>query len=401
MKFAKELALRNMKRKPVRTAALIILAAFLAFSVFAGTMIVMSLQRGLESYGTRLGADIVAVPYEAQTKGSLDSIMLQGIPGYFYMDSQYFEKIKNTPGVAAATPQFYLASASAGCCSIPVQIIGFDPETDFAIQPWISQSYSGTVGDGDIIVGSDISVPVNRQLKFYDTDCTVAAQLERTGTGLDSAVYANMNTIKQMMKNAQALGFNYFDGVDADRVVSSVMIKVADGYTIENVAGDINIHVRHIVATPAKSMISGIGDGLSNVSDIVGILTVMIWILAIVILMITFVMIANERTKEFAVLRVAGASQKMLGGLIRTESAIISATGAAIGAGAGCLMIFPFAGAMRTRLGLPYLLPGAGVIAGVLIGAIAVSVFAGWMTSYISARKIAGNETGLILREDA
>ncbi len=91
----------------------------------------------------------------------------------------------------------------------------------------------------------------------------------------------------------------------------------------------------------------------------------------------------------------------MLGGLIRTESAIISAIGAAIGAGAGCLMIFPFAGAMRTRLGLPYLLPGAGVIAGVLIGAIAVSVFAGWMTSYISARKIAGNETGLILREDA
>ncbi|MBQ7241522.1 MAG: FtsX-like permease family protein [Firmicutes bacterium] len=401
MRFAKELALRNMKRKPVRTAALIILAAFLAFSVFAGTMIVMSLQRGLESYQTRLGADIVAVPFEARTKGSLDSILLQGIPGYFYMDSQYYEKIKNTSGVEVATPQFYLASASAGCCSIPVQIIGFEPETDFLIQPWISRSYSGTVGDGDVIVGSDISVPLNHQLRFYDTDCNVVAQLDRTGTGLDTAVYANMNTIKQMMKNAQALGFHNFDGINADKVVSSVMIKVAEGYTIENVANDINIHVRHIEATPAKSMISGIGEGLSNVSGIIGILTVMIWILAIVILMIAFVMIANERTKEFAVLRVVGASRKMLVRILRTESALISVIGAAIGAGAGCLMIFPFAGAMRTRLGLPYLLPSAGVIIGVLIGAIAISVFAGWMTSYISARKIAGNETGLILREDA
>ena len=98
---------------------------------------------------------------------------------------------------------FYLASASAGCCSIPVQIIGFEPETDFLIQPWISRSYSGTVGDGDVIVGSDISVPLNHQLRFYDTDCNVVAQLDRTGTGLDTAVYANMNTIKQMMKSTK------------------------------------------------------------------------------------------------------------------------------------------------------------------------------------------------------
>ena len=135
MKFERQLARRNLSRRPVRTAALILLAAFLSFSVFAGSMIVLSLQNGLESYESRLGADIVVVPYEARSHGTLESILLQGIPGYFYMDETYLDQVRAISGVESASPQFYLASASAGCCSVAVQIIGFDPDTDFSIQP--------------------------------------------------------------------------------------------------------------------------------------------------------------------------------------------------------------------------------------------------------------------------
>jgi len=94
----------------------------------------MSLQNGLTSYEARLGADIIIVPNQARSHGSIESILLQGIPGYFYMDDSILEKARNTEGVEIATPQFYLASASAGCCSVSVQVIGFDPETDFIVQ---------------------------------------------------------------------------------------------------------------------------------------------------------------------------------------------------------------------------------------------------------------------------
>ena len=96
MKFAKNLALKNMKRKPGRTAALILLAAFLAFSVFGGSLVIMSLQNGLTSYEARLGADIIIVPNQARSHGSIESILLQGIPGYFYMDDSILEKARNT-----------------------------------------------------------------------------------------------------------------------------------------------------------------------------------------------------------------------------------------------------------------------------------------------------------------
>jgi len=131
MKFTRKLALKYLQRKPGRTAALILLSAFLALSVFGGSLIVMSLQNGLDSYESRLGADIIIVPKEARSHGSIESILLQGIPGYFYMNDSALEKARNTEGVEIATPQFYLASASAGCCSVSVQIIGFDGVRQF------------------------------------------------------------------------------------------------------------------------------------------------------------------------------------------------------------------------------------------------------------------------------
>ena len=401
MKFERQLARRNLSRRPVRTAALILLAAFLSFSVFAGSMIVLSLQNGLESYESRLGADIVVVPYEARSHGTLESILLQGIPGYFYMDETYLDQVRAISGVESASPQFYLASASAGCCSVAVQIIGFDPDTDFSIQPWIRESYSRDLGDGDVIVGSGITVPKNRILRFYNQDCRVVASLDQTGTGLDTAVYANMNTIQALMAGSQTEGFDYFGGADPKRTISSIMVKVKDGCSIESVANDINIHVRHVEATQAKTMVSSIAGGLTNVSRIIGGLTAMIWALAIVILILAFVMISHERTREFAILRVMGASQRMLSGLLRWEAAFISLVGAVLGVAVGALVVFPFSSLIRGKLDLPYLMPGSGVVLGLLVGSVVLAVAAGSLTSAISAYRISRIDTGLILREGA
>ena len=400
MGFIQTLAVKNMRRKPARTAALVLLSAFLAMTVFAGSVLLGSLRNGLESYEARLGADVVAVPYEARTKGNFESVLLQGIPGTFYMDGKNYEKIAAMDGVAEAAPQFYLASASAGCCSVAVQVIGFDPEKDFTIQPWIRENFGGTMGDGDIIVGSNISLPVSGIIKLYDVDCRVIAQLDQTGTGLDTAVYTNMNTIRTMMKRSQELGFHYFDKVDPDNAVSAVMVRVEEGYDPVMVSNNINIRVRNCEASQAASMISGISAGLSGVSRMVGVLTFLIWILAVVILAIAFAMIAHERSKEFAVLRIIGASGKMVSGLLLAESALVSLIGALCGVLAGALLIIPFQGMIRSALNLPYLMPGAGMLALFGAGAVILSVLTGALAGYFSARRLGHAEAGQLLRED-
>ena len=67
----------------------------------------------------------MVVPYEAATKSDLENIVLQGNTGYFYMNGDIYDQLKGVDGVKNISAQYYLASASAGCCSIPVQIIGY------------------------------------------------------------------------------------------------------------------------------------------------------------------------------------------------------------------------------------------------------------------------------------
>ena len=80
MQFERFLSIRNMQRKPARTLALMLLAALLSMTIFAGAVVITSLTNGLKSYTDRLGADVVVVPYKARTKGNFESILLQGIP---------------------------------------------------------------------------------------------------------------------------------------------------------------------------------------------------------------------------------------------------------------------------------------------------------------------------------
>ena len=188
----KSLAAKNLKGKPLRTAVLVILSALLTFTVFGGTVIVESLDTGLASLENRLGADIMVVPYEAATQKKFEDMVLQGSTGYFYMDSSKLEMIKNTEGVKRVSPQFFLASTSSSCCSVAVQIIGFEPETDFTVTPWIKKSYGKDLEKLDVVVGNDLNAFVGDELSFYGVKCKVAAKLDKTGTGFDTAVFTTV-----------------------------------------------------------------------------------------------------------------------------------------------------------------------------------------------------------------
>ena len=402
MKFVSELSLKNIRRRPFRSAMLAALVMLLAFTLFAGGIVIFSLQNGLASYRARLGADIVVVPASATGHGAVDDILLQGITGNYYMTGRDCEKVKATDGIAAVTTQFFLTSAKASCCSTRVQIIGFDPQTDFSIQPWIAQSYTDGISDGEVIVGANINIPASGAVTFYGQDYPVAAQLAKTGTGLDSTVYANMSTVKQMAANAaRLLDTGPFQGVNINTAVSAVLIRVADGYEISSVADDINIHITKVQASPARSMISDLSAGLGSVSRLIGGLVAAIWVLAVGILLTVLALLSNERRKEFAVLRVMGASQKLLVNVMSMETAIVSACGAALGLLLAALVVFSLSETLQSALGLPFLMPKTGAVLGLAGGVLVLTVSVGLLTAVLSARRITNSETGLLLREDA
>ena len=73
-----ELAGKNIRRKPRRSFCLVLVILLFAFSLYAGSVLSLSLSGGVASISDRLGADIMVVPegYDPH----IDSILLSGKP---------------------------------------------------------------------------------------------------------------------------------------------------------------------------------------------------------------------------------------------------------------------------------------------------------------------------------
>ena len=393
------LSVKNLARKPGRTIALSLLTAFLALSVFGGSVIIMSLRSGLQSLEARLGADIILVPSEAQSKVSFQNMFLQGTTGAFYMDASVTEKAMEVPGVEKAAPQTFLASLKADCCSIKIQVIGIDPARDFTVQPWIARSLTGRLGEMDVAVGCKVEAGIGEIIRIYDQRCKVVARLEPTGTGLDIAVYCDMDTMDALLSAAEAKGISHKISSGSHSVVSAVYVKVKDGYDIDTVNTALTGRLRKVTAVRTRSMITGVSDSLAGVSRTITGLTAVIWILAFTILLLAYVMIVRERSREFAVLRLIGASRRTLGRMSLLESAICGLTGGAAGVLLAAIGIFSFSSLIENSLGLPYLIPSLPTILILAAGTILLSAGISALASAVAAWRLSRIDPGTALRE--
>lgn len=396
------LIIRNLARKPGRTTALVLLTAFLAMSVFAGSVVVFSLRRGLDSMENRLGADIIVVPAEAESKASMKNLLLQGTIGTFYMDASAVEKVRETEGVWKASAQVFLSSMKADCCSVKVQVIGFDPDNDFVVQPWIAESLNRPLGDMEVVVGCRVETDVGSNFRIYDRSCRVVARLASTGTGLDTAVYCNMNTIRSLLQAAEEKGITHKIGSgNVADLVSAVYVRVLPGTDVGLVNSRLNGHVRKATSIRTAGMITEVGDSLAGVSKTIAVLIAAVWVLALIILFIAFTMMVNERRRELAVYRLLGMSRRMLSGMVMKETALCSLAGALCGIVLGAVLVFPFSTLIESSLKLPYLTPAAGTIALYAVISVAVTILAGCLAGFRTAFRLSQTDPGTTLREGA
>jgi len=300
--------------------------------------------------------------------------------------------------VEKAAPQTFLASLKADCCSIKIQVIGIDPERDFTVQPWIARSLSRDLGDMDVAVGCKVEANVGEIIRIYDQRCKVAAQLEPTGTGLDTAVYCNMDTMNALLAAAEEKGVSHKIG-SGDSLISAVYVKVRDGCDIDAVNSRLNGHVRKVTAVRTRSMLTGVSDSLAGVSHAITLLIAAVWAVAFVILLLAFVLIIRERTREFAVLRLVGASRGMLSRMVLGESALCGLLGGLLGVGVAAVLLLSFAGLIESALKLPYLMPDTGTILLLAAGTMLLSTTVAALSSVAAAHRLSLIDPGTALRE--
>jgi putative ABC transport system permease protein len=387
----------NLKGKIFRTLIFISIVAILSFVLFGGTVLSHSMKKGLSSLEMRLGGDLIVVPLGYEQKQ--ESILLTGEPSYFYFDKEILGKLKGVEGISKLSPQFYLTSLNASCCSLPLQIVGFDPETDFLVQPWIREVLGKNLEKGALIVGSDVLIEEDRKIKLFDQGYLVAAKLDKTGTGLDQTVFATMDTIKSIYSDAKDKGLYFSENTNPDTSISSIFIKVQKDYDIDQVVTNIRQNIDGVQIIKSKTLISSIADSFSHFTTVFYAFALAFLVITLAVLTAMFSASVNERKKEFAMLRILGATRKKVASILFWESLYISVTGSVLGIGLAALVVFPYNVFIGDSIGVPYLQPSLLWIfvigMGTLLTAIGVSILA----SIYSVIKINRFETYLILRE--
>ena len=139
---------------------------------------------------------------------------------------------------------------------------------------------------------------------------------------------------------------------------------------------------------------------MSGIAGVIGVLMAVIWVLAVAVLVIAFLVAGKHRAREFAVLRVIGASRKALSGIVVKEAAFISVLGAVIGIIVALALVLAFNGSLEDALGVPFLMPDVGTMALFGVLAFAVTLVAGCAASAVSASRLSKVDAGQVLREE-
>ena len=198
---------RNIKRRPYRNIATILCFAFVAASILSASYLISGTTNSLNVGVSRLGADLIVVP--ANCTAAAEDVILTGQPTTFFFNTNPVPEIMRIPGVAAVSPEVYIATLSASCCSLPVQLIGFNSSQDFTITPWLQTNLGGPLKQDEIIVGNAIVGNVGSQLRFYGQNFTIAGRLAHTGTGMDETVFMRMQDAYAMAANQKQTPSNH------------------------------------------------------------------------------------------------------------------------------------------------------------------------------------------------
>jgi putative ABC transport system permease protein len=394
---ARFLSLQNLKARPVRSACLIAVVIILAFALFGGSILALNLRQGLATMTKRFGADLMVVPAGASEKAQ--SLLLQGGAGYFYFDAGITGKIAGTEGIACASPQFYLASLSTECCDAAVQLIAYDPETDFVVQPWIAEKHRETVEDGQVVVGSRITLRPNGTIRLFNHEYPVAAQLSGSASGFDTSIFMTMNTMRRLIGQAHAEKYNFLADKYGGEVISTVLAKVDPAKSSSLIAHDIQKQNEGVEVLISQGIFSALSGTLSGLVSYIHLFSAVLWVLALIVLAAVFSGSIHERKKEFALLRILGATRKKLIRIVLTESFFAGIAGAAAGIVLASLVVFPFSTLISERLELPYLDAPLANIMLLAAGSIFLSALAGPLASLYSALRISRAETYFTMRE--
>jgi putative ABC transport system permease protein len=369
------IAIKNIRRKPFRSVALMLSVALVAALLFAGAVSMKGVLNSVTVGARKLGADLMVVPEGHEEK--VRTALIAGKPSIHYMPDAVVEQVRKVRGVKQASPQLFIKSTIYPCCTdVDAILIAFDPETDFTVTPWLKEAIDRPLGKDEIIIGRSLPVEKGEMMKFYGKELVVAGYLSDTGFDyIDHGVFMTFETARDMIRQSKKQAVEELT-ID-EHAVSTILVQLDPAVSPERAAVFVEYEIKGVKAISSQDVVGAVKAQLLVLLQILLGAGFSLWIVTLVLITVVFSMIVNERQREIGIVRALGAGRRTVFSLITLEAVIVALIGSVAGIGAGGGLLYALKKPVMTAFKLPYLWPDAAFVASAGTATAALAVVTG------------------------
>jgi putative ABC transport system permease protein len=427
------LVLRNILDSLFRSSAILLCAALVSGLGLTSTLVVRGAEEGLRSNLSRMGADIIVIPWGTMSQ-DWTGAHLMGMLTERWMPRAYMDRLALVRGVAQVSPQLYLAtlrdtrdeeysgSPEAYSGRSAVYLVAYDPATDFALKPWLGPTPPEALALGEAVAGALVMPPEgpaladgglasaaaategdafkpaeSGTLDAYGFPLRIVGRLEPTGGDIDQTLFVSFETAQALFVYVQAQPKPAFE--IAPESISTAMIKV----DVDNDPHEVAIRILEQVSSVVP--IESTGFFQTQRAQMVGLLrTVLVllastWLLSALFVGLVFSLAANERRRQIGVLRALGATAITVFRSLLVESIALAVVGGTAGVGLAILAVQLFGEQLAALANIHVHLPPTPLLLALAGGGLLLAVLTVTPAVWIPARRISAEEPSLAMRE--
>ena len=380
----------NIARRRTQSVLTVTITMLTVFVFVMVLGVFQTVTQGLALSRERLGADAILIPRYATVEG--DDLLFTALPENIYMPMEVIDQAKELDGIAAMTPQFYCQTLELGCCEPgeEARIIGYDPETDFILKPYLDEEHQNGINQEQLIIGSNYEDDdlVGYNYMVLGRIFKVVSALQPTGTGMDSTFFMDWRTAQDMCLESNVLREDWVDK-DPHDYISVIMIKFEEGVDPEAFAKQVEKSGIKAKCLLTSDTISSLQGQLEVTMKVMFALWAASLLIAILSLVGRFNALAKERKKEIGLLRAIGLKKGQVFGLIIGETCTMALMGGLLGSGMALFCMDPVIEMLKDAFklspsvwstSLALICGGAGVLLAALLG-FAAAVSPAWKSA--------------------
>ncbi len=382
------LIFRDLRGTRFRTAAVIISVAVLVSLLFSTSVFEVGSRKASSAGSEKFGADIMLLAPIAPLTFSYESatgpiFVVERPEGY--MNGSIVDRMLGLPGIAAASPQLFVANLNRSSAGVTPRLVAFDQTTDFVVRPWLNLTTQGLQTD-QAVAGPGTGFSVGDEVYYRGLGLKIVALLSPTNTSLDQTVLFPLEAAYSVPAITGS------QNGSSRRVVSAVMMKLAPDTSPNAVESGVKNFVGNFRVVEASGLVSRVRVDTTGIASYELLAEVIMAASVFLLMGLVFSMTTNERSRQLGLMRSLGATNRFIFANVLKEAGLTAAIGSALGLALGVVVVYFGEGFLVATFNTALIGPDFSESLVLILRSVTLGIMTGTAASVLPAWRVASRD---------